>query len=857
MKFKDFRAFPPSLIALKKKGGRFAKAAESIEALQGRIEMYSRGDSTDNPLHGLRFTKHGESRIRNCTKYDLDGFARLVTLQTNNYCILLYAGSHDDTDRWLETNAGLEIVVDERNVALLSYRSHSGGEVLVGGERGTFGHPLFRRLSEEQFETLTRDVPRAIQRELEVVFATYRDSELQQLLGRCEDRERAELISDVFALLRADRVEQASTRILQFRNEVTPIDAIEESRIPDVIDGEVLRGYDMDSPIFRTVLRRFADSAGYRDWMLFMHPDQEHVVDEDFDGPAKLVGVSGSGKTCVVVRRALRLAAKYPGEQILIVTLNRALANLIGDLVNTCAADEVRARIDVKPFFVLCQELMIQIDPAGKKKYDEVTWMHREHVDEIWQEYYRCENNNYDAEAFFPVHDSLLARGCDPERYLRAEVDWLRSAFAPEQRQLYLSTPRRGRKYNIPVGHRSAILDGVRGWEEKMSVVGVTDTLGLAQSLSQELAFLQKRYRCILVDEVQDFGNVELEIINALVHTQENNLFLTGDAAQAVTTKYQRMADVGLKIPSSRSRRLNRNYRNSADVIQAAYSVLMENLAEAQIESEDLDILHPESAAFSGNTPILLGAADLKSEICYALALAKEKVEARDTAKACIAICGFTLEEIRRYGGQLGIPVLDGTNSIEEHRVFLSDLASTKGFEFDMVCILNCSAGVLPDEALPEEEAYRDVATLYVAMTRAKMDLCISWSGSPSRVFERSAEHFVASTWEEYSGSIGGLSEVSLPEHTEEYRIEAVRRPWRDMKGAEFLYSPYAKQVSLELIARIRQLVDGKPRRKGSVSTKWRCMGDAVESCRKSPQSRNIWGSEMSRQLLELAARLP
>ena len=42
---------------------------------------------------------------------------------------------------------------------------------------------------------------------------------------------------------------------------------------------------------------------------MFLHPEQEKVVQADYPGVTQLSGVSGSGKTCVAVRRALRFAA--------------------------------------------------------------------------------------------------------------------------------------------------------------------------------------------------------------------------------------------------------------------------------------------------------------------------------------------------------------------------------------------------------------------------------------------------------------------------------------------------------------------------------------------------------------------
>ena len=46
-----------------------------------------------------------------------------------------------------------------------------------------------------------------------------------------------------------------------------------------------------------------------------MQPEQARVAEKDFTGPAQLSGVSGSGKTCVAIKRALRLAEKSPDSE--------------------------------------------------------------------------------------------------------------------------------------------------------------------------------------------------------------------------------------------------------------------------------------------------------------------------------------------------------------------------------------------------------------------------------------------------------------------------------------------------------------------------------------------------------------
>ena len=97
-------------------------------------------------------------------------------------------------------------------------------------------------------------------------------------------------------------------------------------------------------------LERLHDPLRFQDWMLFLHPGQQRVVEENFAGPALLTGVSGSGKTCVLVHRARELATRYSNGSILVVTLNRSLARLIQNLVKRLCLDGEESRIDVLSF---------------------------------------------------------------------------------------------------------------------------------------------------------------------------------------------------------------------------------------------------------------------------------------------------------------------------------------------------------------------------------------------------------------------------------------------------------------------------------------------------------------------------
>jgi hypothetical protein len=49
-------------------------------------------------------TKNREYRLKNCIKYDLGHGYRLVTVKDGDNLFITFAGSHDETNRWIETH---------------------------------------------------------------------------------------------------------------------------------------------------------------------------------------------------------------------------------------------------------------------------------------------------------------------------------------------------------------------------------------------------------------------------------------------------------------------------------------------------------------------------------------------------------------------------------------------------------------------------------------------------------------------------------------------------------------------------------------------------------------------------------
>lgn len=857
MEYTQHKDFMLSLRALHQKGGPFQKAAVQVQALVGRIQ-----DSEVDPFEGMKMTNHGENRIKKCLKFDLTGFARLITIKNNGVTLLCFAGDHDSCDAWLGRYKGLTIVANDNNkfeVVQISTVKDERDNLLSGSSALTEGKLYQGIKPTSYFDDLVDGISRSIARDLEELESINSENDIYNITVEIVDNEQASAIYDVFSLLRQDKRKEALDRIKVFVGEYVAVDQISEEEIRELADGENIKKLQSDDPRFQFVFEHFVKSASYMDWMLFLHPDQQQIVDHDYSGPTKLVGVSGSGKTCIVVKRAIRLAEKYHGEKVLILTLNRELACLINDMVNAACPDDLRDLIEVKPFFRLCQEFLKQFEPENDKLYDDVTWKSKEHIDEVWREYYRCELNNDNAKVLFPVHDSLIARGVNAEQYIREEFDWIRSAVPLSERKKYLELERKGRGYAFDKRYRRFLQEGLFFWESKMAAVGITDYLGLSTALYKYIEKIAPMYRCVLIDESQDFGTIEYKLIRSLTESNENDLFFCGDAAQQVSAKHRSFKEAEINVPSSRSIKIQKNYRNSREILLAAYDVLDKNLTVEMIDSGDFEIIYPEYANFSAAPPLILKANSLEEEIASALDFLKEIIADDPSKKCCITICGYTLYQIQQFSKNLKITVLDGNIAIEDDGLYLSDLEHTKGFEFDAIVIVNSNKNILPDITKPETEQFRDLARFYVAMTRAKNQLVVSYSSEMSPYLANADANFLKESWAAYIGK-DEVELIGRPPTLDEIRHEAFPddeiKDALDMSGPELLHTKHAIGMSSLLIEKLRKVVSGKSMIRNRVPVEWVTLRQAKKDTKVHPRSSQAFGPEGIVQFENLISEL-
>lgn len=838
MKYVIHKDIKRLLQGLRKRGGQYQLAAKTVMQVLGEIKIES-----SDPFKYLKVTKHGESRIKKCIKYDLSKFCRLITIQDNGVSTIVFVGTHDECDKWLNANKGLNLAVDKqtneiKNVfksidlqnpekRIADYSDYSEGE-------------LISKLKDFEIVFISDLVSGSrIQPFLKMSSLSDEDEILNEC-AKIEQVDRQELYFDVFMALKAGKIDEARNRIYHFKEELILVEKAEKELVNNTISNDQ---YLIMDDFREQDIEILLNNTNWHEWMLFMHPQQRVVVEKDFSGPARLLGVSGSGKTSVIVNRAIRLAKKYPKEKILILTLNRALSKLILDLIEHAASNdankEIISNVEVKSFWKLCQEMLSKFDPENNKLYNDLTHKSLEDVEEIWDEYYHCEANNDDAKIMEPVHRSLLARELYPSSYIKQEFDWIRSALINGDRRKYLKIERQGRKVGLIPDFRMKIIEGLAGWEDKMGFVGVSDYMGLVKPLYEHLKRVTPKYRCILVDELQDFGTSELFLIRKLVQEAENDIFLSGDIAQQVYTKHHKITQANIRIAPQNNIKIFKNYRNSREILEAAYSVFSKNTDKESFEEEDFELLKPEYANFTSPKPFIRKSIDISQEFNHSLFYLKSILN--DNSKGCIAIAGFGYYDVNDIGRISGIPVLNGKSDLSGSNIFISDLEQTKGFEFDRVIIINANEQIIPNPDLPKDEWHREISKIYVAMTRAKKELIISYSERLSSIFSDSKDFFSYTSWKDYIIDSSCIDEIELPQP----RDSILSGKYIKMTGDKFLFTRKAIGLSVECQSKIRTVVSGKKITVNGNQVEWetleRLIND-IKGSRQTPQLNTLLG---------------
>ncbi|MEI6259923.1 MAG: UvrD-helicase domain-containing protein [Deltaproteobacteria bacterium] len=471
-------------------------------------------------------------------------------------------------------------------------------------------------------------------------------------------------------------------------------------------------------------------------WRVFLHPSQRSLVERNWNGPVRVLGGAGTGKTIVAIHRAKWLvenAFTDENDKILFTTFTRNLAADIKENLSKICTDKLMRRIEVVNLDRWVSGFLRRSGYTYNIDYGERTWP-------LWEK------------ALTLAPDDL---GYD-DGFYREEWERIIQPQAIFSFNDYLKAPRVGRGIRLSRQNRKAI------WplfEEYRVLLNENNLREVDDAMSDACALIREKgdvlpYKAVIVDEAQDMSASAFRLIRQMIPGPEkkNDLFIVGDAHQRIYRHKVILEKCGINI-RGRGKRLKINYRTTEENRRWAVGLL------EGIRFDDLDGGVDDQKGYKSLThgvmPKVENMASFQSEIEFILRYLNQ-VEQEGGALNEVCLLARTHDLLKQYEGALkakGKEIYFVKRSEAEDRrkqgLRLATMHRVKGLEFDRVIIAGVNDGIVPlegewtktsDSVIQNEGETHERALLYVAATRAKKDVVVTSFGKPSRfLVDRSA----------------------------------------------------------------------------------------------------------------------
>jgi len=456
-------------------------------------------------------------------------------------------------------------------------------------------------------------------------------------------------------------------------------------------------------------------SFPWEKWTVFLHPSQRALVDQEFDGPVRVSGSAGTGKTVVALHRAVRMAGRNPNARVLLTTFSDPLGIALQRSLRILAGDTsaVVPRITVGSFLGIAKEL------------------------------YQLVHARQPMVASADLVKGLLTKfassaGGPPitERFLLSEWSNVVDAWQITSAEDYANVPRLGRKSRMGNKQRDRLWPIFESTLRQIADRGLVTEAGVFRSVAEHYKGKSvKPFSSIIVDEAQDLGVPELRFLAAVAPAAADALFFTGDLGQRIFQQPFSWKALGVNV-QNRSVTLTVNYRTSHQIRQAADRLLQSLVSDADGEKEDRS---GTVSVFNGPEPVVLVADTLEAEQRAVADFIRGAISAGVNPEEIGVfvrtreIIGRAREAVKAAGGTPFELTLHKEGPAGEVRIGVMHLA--KGLEFKAVAVIGCDEDQLPlrsrIEAVADEVELDDVfATerqlFYVACTRARDHLLVS-----------------------------------------------------------------------------------------------------------------------------------
>ena len=465
--------------------------------------------------------------------------------------------------------------------------------------------------------------------------------------------------------------------------------------------------------------------------MIYLNPEQDRLVRLDSRGHLLIRGVAGSGKTTVALYRAKYLSENYldmfTANRILVLTYNSTLVAFMREQAKEIGLEGVEISTFHQWVYKYLNEKEVSIGNTLRGWNDEKSAIFKKVRDDVRR---RFQNR------------PILSRN---PFFFAKEIAWMKGSCILDV-ESYLNAERQGRGRGLNTEDRKIVFAVFEQYQHEMQQKRRSDYEDFAllalRALEQDNSF--QHYTHIVVDETQDLSKAELIVITKLVNPQTNSITLLTDAAQKIYDNGFTWKGVGINI-QGRSHSLNKNFRTTVEIAEAAYTLLDKDTDFVQ-NSEDYVKPQQINKDQHGCYPIYRRFSSLEEGTNYVveeIKRLKEKTTCKLSEMVVLHPRRDSLSIIRQklndHKIHNYIVTARGWNH-EAEEVKICTMHSIKGLEARVVFILGVDEGnlpfvspnVIPSSDVPEKIT-QERRLLYVGMTRAKEWLYLISGRNPSR----------------------------------------------------------------------------------------------------------------------------
>ncbi len=456
-----------------------------------------------------------------------------------------------------------------------------------------------------------------------------------------------------------------------------------------------------------TALSR-AETQPMRNWMSFLHPTQARLVKRSFNGPARVRGPAGTGKTVLLLHRAAWLAATRPGR-ILVTTYVRNLPRVYQAVYQDLAPDTAD-RVDFVPIHELARTLLTATGNT--------VFTRQRTIDDAFHR------------AWQTIGSTTPLAQLQPPKYWRDEIDHVIKGRGLRELADYEALDRRGRTTPLTDTLKQHVWRLRIAYDDNLDRAGIGDANDLLAAALDAIAQRppEPGWSAVLVDEIQDFNLLAARLCRELAGDRSDSLFLVGDGQQSLYPGGFTLAEARISV-TGRAVVLRTNYRNTRQILDAAHQVVAEH-AFTDLDTTPEPGLRDVETLRDGTPVRIEHARDYRG-----IALLLRQAIRRDIADGIVtgdmAVLCHThrhLDTITNFLTDWDIPLcpLADWHGTPDPRIKIGTIHRSKGLDFSAVYIPDLTPVDSTRSTMAEDRLAHHTQREFVARTRPRDRLWIA-----------------------------------------------------------------------------------------------------------------------------------